>query len=171
MQGKSGCNGAGAAMHNLKTIKSEELFPAIRDLLDNDRKVRITVTGNSMMPFLRENIDSVELSAADFSSLRFGQITLIRRQDGQYILHRLVRKKKDHFYIAGDAQLSVEGPVYPDQLIATVTKVWREDRQISASNIIWQTISFIWWLRLPAFHILRRPYRLLRKVYNIVRKK
>ncbi|HEY8350478.1 MAG TPA: S24/S26 family peptidase [Clostridia bacterium] len=158
-------------MRILKTIKSVELFPQIKELLDNGHKVRITVTGSSMMPFLRENIDSVELSAASFESLRFGQIPLIRRADGQYILHRLIIKKKDCFYIMGDAQLWIEGPIYPEQLIAVVTKIWRGDRQISASNIIWNILSFIWWLRIPAHRILRIPYRLLKKVYRVVRKK
>ncbi len=171
MQGRSEGNGAGAAMHNLRTIKSEELFPAIKELLDNNQKVRITVTGDSMMPFLREDIDSVELSATDFDSLRFGQITLIRRTNGLYILHRLIHKKRDCFYIAGDAQYWIEGPVYPHQLIAVVSNLWRGNRQISPSNILWKTLSFIWWLRLPAFRILRRPYRLLKKVYKYVRKK
>jgi len=158
-------------MRNLKTIKSEVLFPQVKELLDNGHKVRITVTGSSMMPFLRENIDSVELSAANFESLRFGQIPLIRRADGQYILHRLICKKKDRFFIAGDAQLWVEGPIYPEQLVAVVTKIWRGDRQISASNICWDMLSFIWWLRIPAYRMLRIPYRLLKKVFGIVRKK
>jgi hypothetical protein len=157
-------------MRNLKTIRSEDLFPAITELLANNQKVRITVTGDSMMPFLRENTDSVELSAADFNSLRFGQIVLIRRTSGLYILHRIVRKRKDCFYISGDAHKWVEGPLYPDHLIAVVTKIWRNNRQISPSNIIWQALSCIWWLRLPIINLLRIPYRLLKKVYKHVRK-
>jgi len=158
-------------MHNLKFIKSKELFPQIKELLDSGHKVRITVTGSSMMPFLRENIDSVELSATDFESLRFGQIPLIRRTDGHYVLHRVIRKKKDCFYIAGDAHLWIEGPIYPEQLVAVVTKIWRGDRQISTSGITWNILSFIWWLRIPAHRVLRIPYRLLKKVFRIVRKK
>lgn len=171
MQSRPRGNGAGTSMHILKTVRSEDLFPAITELLKNDKKVRITVTGDSMMPFLRENTDSVELSAADFSSLRFGQIVLIKRLSGQYILHRVIYKKSDCFYMAGDAHRWVEGPLYPDQLIAVVTAIWRKDRQISPSNFLWQTLSFIWWLRLPVFHLLRKPYRLLKKVYGHVRKK
>lgn len=171
MQGRPHGNGAGSPMHNLKTVRSEDLFPAIDELLHNNQKVRITVTGDSMMPFLRENTDSVELSATDFKSLHFGQIVLIRRISGQYILHRLVFKKKDCFYIAGDAHYWIEGPVYPDQLIAVATKILRNGKEISASGFLWQALSFIWWLRLPLFSVLRKVYRLLRKVYRHVRKK
>jgi hypothetical protein len=121
-----------------------------------------------MMPFLRENIDSVELSSVGFDDLHFGQVTLIKRKNGQYILHRLIRKKKDCFYIAGDAQLWTEGPLLPEQLVAVVTTVWRRDRSVSPTGILWQTLSIIWWLRLPARYILSKPYRLLRKVYRKV---
>ncbi|HEX2946628.1 MAG TPA: S24/S26 family peptidase [Clostridia bacterium] len=156
-------------MPNVKSIKSAELFPAISELLKNNQKVRLTVTGDSMVPFLRENTDSVELSSAAFKDLRFGQITLIKRDNGLYILHRLVRKKKDCFYIAGDAQIYIEGPLFPNHLVAVVTNVWRGDRCISPSNLLWQTLSFIWWLRFPAKYILYRPYKLLRKLYRAIR--
>lgn len=156
-------------MHKVKSIKSAELFPAISELLQNNRKVRLAVTGDSMMPFLRENTDSVELSAADFTVLHFGQIILIRRENGQYILHRLVRKKKDCFYIAGDAQLWTEGPLFPEQLVAVVTNVWRGDKSVPPKSILWKTLSLIWWLRLPARYILSKPYRLLKKLYRTIR--
>ncbi len=153
-------------MHKVISIKSAELFPAISELLHNNRKVRLTVTGDSMMPFLRENTDSVELSAAAFEELHFGQIILIKRENGQYILHRLIRKMKACFYIAGDAQLWTEGPLLPEQLVAVVTNVWRGNNSVSPSNLLWQTLSLIWWLRLPARFILSKPYRLLKKLYR-----
>jgi signal peptidase len=151
-------------MYKVKNIKSSELFPAVTELLQNDQKVRITVTGDSMMPFLRENIDSIELSGVTFRELYFGQIPLIKRDNGQYILHRLVWKKRNSFYIAGDAQNWVEGPLRPEQLIAVVTKVWRENRPVSPSSVLWQTMSFFWWLRLPARYILKKPYKLVKKL-------
>jgi signal peptidase len=140
-------------MHNIKTVKSDELFPVIQELLQNNQKVRMTVTGNSMMPFLREDTDSVELSSVNFNDLRFGQIPLIKRNNGQYILHRLVYKKKNCFYISGDAELWIEGPIMPDQLIAVVTNIWHNDKQVSLTSISWKLATTIWWLRLPVRYI------------------
>lgn len=155
-------------MHNIKTVKSDEFFPAIQELLQNNHTVRIIVVGISMMPFLRENIDSVELSVADFNELHFGQIPLIKRMNGQYILHRLVYKKKNCFYISGDAQNWIEGPVMPDQLIAVVTRIWRNDKPISPSSFLWQSLSFIWWLRLPARYILLYPVKwIIRRISKL----
>ena len=150
-------------MHRVKNVKSTELFPAISDLLKNNQKVRITVTGNSMMPFLREGIDSIELSKASLDELHFGQIPLIKRSNGQYILHRLIYKSKSSFYIAGDAQLWVEGPLLPEQLIAVVTQIWRKDKPVSPENILLRAISLIWWLRLPAIYAIKIPYRFIKR--------
>lgn len=151
-------------MHNVKNVRSAELFPAVAELLQNDQKVRMTVTGNSMLPFLRENIDSIELSSISFHSLRLGSIPLIKRVSGQYILHRLVWKRKNQFYIAGDAQNWVEGPLCPEQLVAVVTKVWRGNRSVSPFSILWQLASFLWWLRLPTRYVLKKPYKLIKKL-------
>lgn len=153
-------------MRHVKSIKSAELFPAVIELLQNDQKVRISVTGDSMMPFLREDTDSVELSGASYDKLRFGQIPLIRRDSGQYILHRLIRKSGGSFYIAGDAQFWIEGPLRPDQLVAIVTRVWRGDSPLSP--FFWHTLSYLWWFRLPAYYVLRKPYRLLKRIYRAI---
>lgn len=157
-------------MHKVKNIKSAELFPAISEMLLNGQKVRITVTGNSMMPFLMENRDSVELSGAAIDDLHFGQIALIRRIDGVYILHRIVLKVKSSFYLAGDAQCWVEGPLMPDQLVAVVTNLWRKDKLISPSNIIWQILSFLWWIRLPIRFIFTKPYKFLSRLFKVLRR-
>lgn len=157
-------------MHKVKNIKSAELFPAISEMLQNGQKVRITVTGNSMMPFLMENRDSVELSSTTIDDLHFGQIALIRRNDGVYILHRIILKVKSSFYLAGDAQCWVEGPLLPDQLVALVTNMWRKDKLISPSNIIWQALSFLWWIRLPVRFIFTRPYKFLSRLFKVIRR-
>jgi len=157
-------------VHKVKNVKSAELFSAINELLLNGQKVRITVTGNSMMPFLMENRDSVELSAATINDLRFGQIALIRRDNGVYVLHRVIFKSKNSFYLAGDAQCRVEGPIPPRQLIAVVSAIWRKGKMISPSNMLWRILSFIWWIRLPAGYILTRPRKLLSCAFKAVRK-
>jgi hypothetical protein len=150
-------------VYNVKSVKSTELFPAITELLEQNHRVRLTVTGLSMMPFLREGIDSVELSLSSFERLRMGQITLIKRNNGQYILHRLVFKRKNFFYIAGDAQSWIEGPILPEQLVAVVTKIWRCDKPVSPCGVLWNIASFLWWLRLPIIYSIKLPYKFIRR--------
>lgn len=131
-------------------VKSNTIFPVIVDLLNSGQTARITVTGNSMNPFLKANRDSVELSKTSFQEIRRGDIVLIKRTNGIYVLHRVYKKTEDSFSMVGDAQQWIEGPLYPDQLVAKVISVRRKNKEIPCTNIVWVLLSWIW-LRLRVF--------------------
>jgi hypothetical protein len=145
---------------NIKRIKSVELFPVVFDMLEKNQTVKITVTGCSMMPFMREGKDSVNLVKADYAKLKRGDIVLIIRDDGVFVMHRILKKTSDFFYMVGDAQQWIEGPLLPQQVKAVVESVWKDNFEIKCSNIIWKLISEIW--------LLLRPFRY--KILNILRK-
>lgn len=154
-------------MHKVETIKSSKLFPVIQDLLAEGMSTRITVAGMSMYPFLREFTDSVELSTTNFEQIRYGDIVLIERKISEYVLHRIIKKDKDCFYMVGDAQQWIEGPLYPDQLVAVVTAVWRKDKRIECSNFWWKLLSSVWLKFIPFRYFLIRAYKYLRKISKI----
>lgn len=74
----------------MKTVKSKIAFPFIKEILDKGSRVRITVTGMSMYPFLREHMDSVELSKANFSERDRGDIVMVMRNSHEYVMHRVM---------------------------------------------------------------------------------
>lgn len=137
-------------MGEVKKIKAAEMFNLVSEIIAQGQSARIAVTGTSMYPFLRDSIDSVELSRADFSSVARRDIVLIRRNDGAYVLHRIIKTTSQDIYIIGDAQQWIEGPVSPDKLIAVVSAIWRKDKKISCTNPWWQIMSEVW-LRLRPF--------------------
>lgn len=145
-------------MCEIRNIKSEIMFPVIEEIMNKGVRVRITVTGMSMYPFLRENKDSVELSEIDFARIRIGDILLIQMESGQYILHRVIRKKRRSFYLNGDAQKTIEGPLKPEQIIAKAEAVWRENRYIACSDIRWRILSFLWRMLFPVRYLIIQIY-------------
>lgn len=150
-------------MQNVSQVKSEVLFPVISECLNNGQNARITVTGNSMRPFLKEIRDSVELTKSTFDEIKRGDIVLIRRTSGAYVLHRVLKKQKNDFYMVGDAQQWIEGPLLPEQLIAKVTKVWRKGKEIRCSKLSWK-IPALLWLRVRAFrNLFFKGWSLLKK--------
>lgn len=153
-------------MSELKKVKAADLFNLIDELLTKNLSAWITVTGMSMYPFLREGIDKVELSRFKYEALKKGDIVLIKRETGAYVLHRIIKKEASCFYITGDAQHLVEGPLYPQQLHAVVTRVNRGGRIIKCSNPILSFLASIWIFLLPFrsriiyyYHKLRRYMR------------
>lgn len=156
-------------MRKLIIAKASEVFPAIQDIFDETgSNVRITVSGDSMLPFLRDGIDSVELSSAEFSELKKLDIALIKRVTGEYVLHRVVRKDSDCFFIAGDAQQWIEGPLRPEQLQASVSAIWRRNKRISCDSKLWRLCSRVWLLCLPFRYFILRLARIPDKLRRVV---
>lgn len=153
-------------MQKLKRVKSEFIFPVIKEILDKGTSVRITVTGMSMYPFLRENIDSVELSKVDFLDIRRGDIVMILRDSSEYVMHRVIKVEKNCFYIVGDAQKSIEGPLRSNQIFAKITAVWRKDKKIDSLNIWWNLLSKLWTILLPFRGFIIKSYG---KLSNLMR--
>lgn len=136
-------------MDTIKTAKASALFPVIQEILDAGGKARLTVTGTSMFPFLHDGRDSVELQKVYLPELKRGDIVLFQRLSGEYILHRVVRIEPHAFFVMGDNQQWLEGPLYPDQLIAIAGAVWRGDKRVCCRSFGWRFLSGFWLLVIP----------------------
>lgn len=153
-------------MPEVKRVKSASIFPLISEIIQQGQSIRIIVSGDSMYPLLRDGIDSVELTKGSFEGLSCGDIVMIQRTNGQYIMHRVIRKEADCFYMVGDAQQWIEGPLYPNQLVAVVTALWRKDTHISCSNPILRVYSVTWLFLRPYRYFILRVYKKLLKIKN-----
>ena len=67
----------------------DNLMPLFRERLAAGQKVQFSPRGISMLPMLRQGKDSVILSPLP-ENLRKYDIPLYQREDGKYILHRIV---------------------------------------------------------------------------------
>jgi hypothetical protein len=121
-------------------LPARELMPLVRAALDRGQRVRMTVSGSSMMPFLRDS-DIVELEPA--SQLRLGDMVLVRAGE-RYVLHRLVCIKGASFFLRGDAQLWCEGPFTAENVLGRVTVAWRKGRTRSFDRKFWRAAGLLW---------------------------
>lgn len=140
------------------------MFPFIVELMDEGIRVRITVTGMSMYPFLRDKKDSVELARTNFMEARKGDILLVLAEDNTYVMHRLHRKKKESFYINGDAQQWLDGPYFPSQIVARVTTVWRDDKCIPCTNLAWRMLVVLWRLLYPFRYLIIKVHSYMHRL-------
>ena len=88
--------------------------------------------GTSMLPLLRPGIDSVELSAAD--DARIGDIVLYQRENGVYVLHRIVSEKDGAFVMCGDNQYKLEYGIKREQIVALVSAINRDGKHIERGS-------------------------------------
>ena len=96
------------------------------------KSVRFAPQGISMWPMLRQGIDTVVISPLP-QTLKKYDLPLYRRDDGSYVLHRIV-KTGETYTCAGDNQKKLESGVRRDQMIALVTGFYRGDKYHSVNE-------------------------------------
>lgn len=96
-----------------------------------------------MLPFLSADRDYVYLEKPA-KKLKKGDLVLFRRTNGDFVLHRIKRIKGDEFYLIGDRQYIVEGPVRCEQILAVAVGVKRKSKELTTKSPLWIFYSKIW---------------------------
>ena len=144
-----------------RIIDIDAYLPVVRELLSQGQTVSLTVTGESMSPFLRHGRDQIRLAAVTAPPRR-GDIVFYTRPNGQYIMHRVLRRMPDGNYaIVGDGQQQVEAPIAPQQIFAVVTQVCRKGVWIGPESFWWRFFAGPWLTLLPLRPALRRLAQLI----------
>lgn len=130
-------------------IASKELFPFVEELMRDGKNVRITVRGNSMYPFIRSGTDDVLLRTAAFPDLKRLDIVFVKRDNGAYVLHRVCAIKGNVFFMVGDAQKDIEGPLRSSQVIAKVDVIFRGQHVIRCDAKKWRFFASFWMFLRP----------------------
>jgi len=150
----------------VKNVNMEDLSPLIEELINGGTDIVLTVTGNSMYPLLRNKKDRVLLTRVS-GRLKKYDIPLYMREGGQYVLHRIIKVKKDCYYLNGDNQTFVEKPIYHHQIKAVVREIQRGGRVMSVRHPLYLLYSRVWvWFfasRKLMMKFARRILRFLRR--------
>ncbi len=103
-------------------LNMESLLPFIQEAFNRGMDFQIPITGTSMNPLLYQNRDFVKI-VKPVLPLKVGDIPLYRRDDGTFVLHRVVGIKANGEYImCGDNQFILEYGI-TDKNIIGVAKV------------------------------------------------
>ena len=147
----------------MKQVDTYEYVSVLKELVEEGREVSMIISGSSMSPFLCHERDRVFFKAPD-RPLRVGDMVFFQRRSGQYVLHRICRIKDGSYYIVGDAQTAIEGPVAREQIFALVTKVQRKGRILAPGDFSWEFFARVWVRLIPLRPVLSRIYGLIRKI-------
>lgn len=128
-------------LKNKKEVQLDELMPVIIEKLEAGGEVHISSSGNSMYPLFRHRKDTVCLKKG---SIKKYDMILYKRDDGKYVLHRIVGIKNNCYVLRGDHQLYNEYPIRDNQVIAKVISFCRNNKQVNCHNIWYQIYVFVW---------------------------
>lgn len=130
------------------TIDTSDYVSNLRQLVEAGHEVVIPVAGWSMEPFLRNQKDRVLLKKLSTSPKR-GDIVFYQRRTGQYVLHRIFQKKPEGYYLMGDNQLTLEGPIEENAIFAIVAEVERDGCWFSVERLSWTIACDMWRMLYP----------------------
>jgi len=121
----------------------------LEKLLKEENIIRIKPQGYSMYPLFIPGRDEALIEAVTPSELRRGDVALYRRDQGILVLHRICRIDASGFYMVGDNQYEIEGPLRKDQIRGKLIGFIRNGKEFSVRNPFYRLLSSLWLLLLP----------------------
>lgn len=114
-------------------VRLAELLPVLEEQLAAGKEVCFGPRGTSMLPMLRQGIDSVVLQKPP-ARLKKYDLPLYRRKDGSFVLHRVVGVNGNEYTLCGDNQCAREYHVRHSQVIGVVKGYYRDKEYISCDS-------------------------------------
>ena len=137
------------------SVSIAELVPLMKEIFKLGKTFTLTAKGSSMVPLLHDSRDEIILAdCVDPSKLKVRDIPLYLRDDGSYVLHRIVRVNKDSFDMCGDAQTEIERGVPKGNVVAIAVGFVRKGKAISVKSKRYRIFGFLWCLARPIRPVL-----------------
>lgn len=146
-------------------ISLNEMAPLIRETLEKNGEVTFISAGRSMLPVIRDRKDAVTL-VKPRREIKPGDIVFYQRDNGQFILHRVMFVNSDKYVMRGDNQWDNEYNIRRDQIIG-VLKCFERNGKIH--NVTDR--DYLMYVKLlPLIRFFRKTYYGFKsKVYKFVK--
>lgn len=100
------------------------------EILAAQEKLVYTNVGTSMMPLLRQRRDLLVIAPKPDGRLRMWDVPLYKRDNGQYIMHRVLWVRKHDYLICGDNQWCVERGIGDRHIVGVLEAVVRDGKTL-----------------------------------------
>lgn len=140
--------------------KLSEYDETIRLALESGGEFRLYPKGTSMLPLLVQGRDSVVLKQISEKPKK-GDIFFYRRDNGAYVLHRLVGMDDQGYIFCGDNHLTLEHGITDSHLIGVVVRIYRGEKCVKPGSFSYKFYVFLWRSR-----FVRKVFYKLRKVFR-----
>ena len=144
-----------ASSPDVPFLGGEELIAFVRERIAAGQKVSsVPFCGVSMLPMLRQGKDLVELAPLP-ERLKKYDLPVYRYPNGKYVMHRVIRVRKEHYVCCGDNLMELER-IPPEWMIAVVSAFFREGKRVEVTDRAY--------LRYCRRRVATRPLRLARSI-------
>lgn len=124
-----------------------ETNSTIKEQLEQKGRIIYTNVGVSMMPLLRQGRDVMIIEKPQ-GRLRKYDVPLYTR-DGAYVLHRIIKVRKQDYVICGDNCISREYGITDGDIIGVMTGIIRDGKTVSTKSLGYKLYYHLWCDFLP----------------------
>lgn len=135
----------------------------IERLLEQGQQVQIKPQGYSMYPMFVPGRDEAILDRAEPAQLKTGDVVLYRREGGILVLHRICKIRRDTFYMVGDNQSEVEGPLRAEQIKGVLIGFIRNGKYRSVKHPVYLLASRLWLFLRPVRPVLSKAVAAIKR--------
>lgn len=129
-------------------------------------KLIYTNKGDSMMPLIKQDRDLLIIEPVH-GRLKKYDVPLYKRDNGQYVLHRILKVREQDYVICGDNRWSKEYGITDKHIIGVLTAVVRDGKEISVNDRKYKLYVHLWCDLFPvrAFvvHVIHKLKRISRR--------
>lgn len=143
-------------------IQNAIIFSEVAKLVSNGESVTIKTKGNSMLPFISGERDSVVLAKTD--NIKLYDIVLAIVNENQYVLHRVIKIMGNKLILMGDGNLKGCEICTIENVIATAIEVIGDNREYSCRDNKYIRRAKIWKVLLPIRKYLLAIYKIIYKI-------
>ena len=126
-----------------KIVSMDDIVPLMKEQIESNGQVTFTPKGNSMLPMLRNNKDTVTLCKAELPLEKY-DLPLYMRDDGHYVLHSVVAVEQYGYVMRGDNQFLNEHGIRDSQIIGIVHSFTRKNKQYECSQLRYVLYCRFW---------------------------
>ena len=98
------------------------------EVLEKDGELFFTNVGYSMYPLIKEREDILHIVTSD--DYLKGDIILFKSKEEHYVLHRILKIKKDKIITAGDYNYFKDQPITQEQILGKLIDIKKKDGKV-----------------------------------------
>lgn len=145
----------------MKSLPNDIFFAQVESEISQGRSVWFKIKGTSMLPFLKDNKDSVLLSPVKESVVK--NDVVLFSYNGRHVLHRVIEIEGKKYIIQGDGVYASREFCHSKDIIGKVTQIQRPSGKIiPVTSFKWRMFSSLWvnlrFLRKYLLFIYRRLF-------------
>ena len=116
-------------MTERKIVALADIYPEMKEILDSGGEFSFISTGVSMTPMLGNRTHTVYLKKPVLP-LKKNDIPLVKRDDGSFVLHRVVGRDKNGYILCGDHQAAYEHGIKDENVVGVLSRYRCPDGRI-----------------------------------------